>query len=161
MDEPASAWVMLFVAPVFIGIWCGSIYLIAWLSGWRRLAQRFAAAGEIDGQRHAFSSLFLGDWARYRNSLLVIVGVDGVYIRPALLFRFAHPALLIPWAAIARLDPPGTGASFGLAGFSNRPVTGLDVVDAPGGAPLRFGLVGAPLAAALLEMAPAALKPKR
>lgn len=94
-----------YLAPIFIiGSWLLVIYLIALTGGWRLLAQRFRAAGKIQGRRWSMQSASMRWMTRYNNGLTIGADETGLYIVPTLLFRMGHPPLYIPWMEITAQD---------------------------------------------------------
>lgn len=105
--EPFNPMFLLLLIPLFLVgfvlIWSGVIYLLAWLSGWRRLARHYRCAKIPDG------SLFGTFWAmlgpvNHRGTLRIQPAPEGLYLSTMVLFRLGHPPLLIPWHAIKRRD---------------------------------------------------------
>jgi hypothetical protein len=75
-------------------------WIFAWIGGWRSLAARYPARGPARGERFGMQSLWLSLPGEYLNCVDVLLGADGLHLRPFLLFRLGHPAILIPWPAI-------------------------------------------------------------
>lgn len=87
----------------FVLIWSGVVYLLAWVSGWRRLARHYRCAKAPTG------SVFGALWAMlgpvsYRGTLQIQPAPEGLYLSTMVFFRLGHPPLLIPWHAIKRQD---------------------------------------------------------
>ena len=94
---------------LFVVIWCGVIALLAGMSGWKRLARRYAAptgASPGTGSEQTFrsASAFLNG-VRYRHCLTVTVGPEGVGLALWPLFRMGQPPLRIPWTAVRSVAP--------------------------------------------------------
>ena len=87
-------------AVLFALIWCFVLWVVSWLSGWRRLADRFGAALEFGGDVVAFVSARIGI-ANYNGVLIVGANDEGLYLVPIQIFRLFHQPLFIPWAEIA------------------------------------------------------------
>lgn len=86
---------------LFSAAWGGLGWLLARVSGWRRLGRAFAAPGPAPaGRRRRFQTAHFGWFAHYERCLLLILAEPGLYLRPMVIFRFWHPPLLIPWGAI-------------------------------------------------------------
>lgn len=107
MDAP---WILLpLLFPLFfLFVWCSALWIIAAVSGWRRLARHFAEERPFLGE-----TLRLGS-ARFRAanySGVLTVGADasGLYLVPMRIFRAFHRPLLIPWSEIQTdaYDPAG------------------------------------------------------
>lgn len=95
---------VLLIIPTFIVfftlIWRGVIYLIAWLSGWRRLATRYSTSVvPISGVETGLYARM--GFANYNGVLSVGIWPEGLYLRPSYkLFSVGHKPLLIPWYAL-------------------------------------------------------------
>jgi hypothetical protein len=93
---------LLAVLLAFPLIWVLVALAVATLGGWRGLAQAYPASGRIRGAVFIGQSLSLGLLGSYRNCLEVTVEEEaGIHLIPMLLFRVGHPAILIPWSAVA------------------------------------------------------------
>jgi len=91
----------LFVPLFFIGLWLFISALFAFGSGWWSLARRFRAAARPEGQEVVGQVKKMGLLRENRITHL-IVSESGLYLYPSLLFRFLHPALLIPWSRVGQ-----------------------------------------------------------
>lgn len=84
----------------FAAIWLAASYLIAWASGWSRLASEFRAASNTTVPRIRLGTASMRFGAHYGH----IVGLDcqtsGLSLSVLPLFHFCHPPLLIPWNQI-------------------------------------------------------------
>ncbi|MHB8413786.1 MAG: hypothetical protein ACYDDA_12090 [Acidiferrobacteraceae bacterium] len=89
---------------LFVALWLGLSGLLSYLSGWRRLAARFRATKELEGERFRFASGAIGSSTclpvSYRGCLLFTVGSAGFRLALAFPFRFLSPPLFIPWAQV-------------------------------------------------------------
>jgi Kef-type K+ transport system membrane component KefB len=83
----------------FVVLWCFILWLASWVSGWRRLAERFASTFEYGGEVVAFVSARIGI-ANYSGMLILGAGDQGLYLVPIRIYRLFHPPLLIPWTEI-------------------------------------------------------------
>jgi hypothetical protein len=93
---------------LFIVAWLGTCALLSLMGGWHRLAKKFRATSEIDGEKYRFVSMSLGTGlfpVRYRNSLFVTVGRSGVALSVLFPFRVLHPPLFIPWSDVETVRP--------------------------------------------------------
>lgn len=92
------------LVPFFIlGFACLLLYIISFLSGWRRLARLYPAYNPPDGTRFRFKSGKVG-WAGYNNCLTYCAGFSGLYMAVFPLFSFGHHPLLIPWGEIRSVE---------------------------------------------------------
>jgi len=90
-----------FVFPfLFIGIWVGACYLIGAMGGWNTLAEHYRNKSDFQGELFRFNSGKLG-MAGYGGCLTLGASPHGFYLETLFLFRFGHPALLIPWEDIS------------------------------------------------------------
>ncbi len=98
--------VALFI-PFFAAVWIGVVYLVSAMSGWRELATRFSGNVSLSEKTFnaATATMNRGDRpgampGRYRNTLVVELGAEGIGLRPWKPFKFGHPPLRIPWGEI-------------------------------------------------------------
>ena len=94
-----SKWLL----PVFAALGFGGTGLLARLSGWATLAERFRSDAPVDGTRFRFASGSLGrGWfpVSYGSCLFVTVNSMGLRLSLFLLFRFSSPPLFVPWTAV-------------------------------------------------------------
>lgn len=105
----ASLLFLFFMVGVFlIGftlIWCFVVWLISHLSGWQRLAKRYAA-----GDRPVTGTIYRGfrglvGVAHYRQVLTLHINADGFFMETNPLFRLGHAGLFIPWSEIRSRAP--------------------------------------------------------
>lgn len=106
-NESFNPMLLLLLIPLllvgFLLIWSGVVYLIAWSSGWRRLARHYRCAKAPE------ESVFGTLWAmlgpvNHRGTLRIEPAPEGLYLSMMPFFRIGHPPLLIPWHAIKRQD---------------------------------------------------------
>lgn len=89
-------WEVLLPLALIPGFWAGLCVVIAWMSGWSRLVQRFRADRlPFDGETFRFQFLRIG-WCDYNGCVTYHVAPEGLFISIWLIFP-GHPALLIPW----------------------------------------------------------------
>lgn len=94
--------------PLFALLWLGVTGLLALLSGWVRLASRFAGTPMLEGERFRFVSGALGHRkfpVNYNGCLFVYLSPEGLGLSILFPFRFRSPPLLIPWSAIRAATP--------------------------------------------------------
>ncbi|MGH6962168.1 MAG: hypothetical protein ACREE7_16935, partial [Dongiaceae bacterium] len=84
----------------FVGLWCAATYLLAILSGWRRLGAHYAAEIPISGQRFRFRSAKSG-LVRYNSCLNFAAAPEGLYIWLLFPFRLGSSPLLVPWPDVS------------------------------------------------------------
>jgi len=83
----------------FAGMWLGVSVLLSRLSGWSRLAERYPAAAEPEGERIVWTSAQLGG-VSFRSCLNVTLGPSGLYLVPARIFRLFMTPVIVPWSDI-------------------------------------------------------------
>ena len=88
------------ILPFYVaGVWLLACVITSYTDGWHKLAQRFRATEPFSGATWNFQSGRMGI-ANYGSALTVGANFHGLYLRPMLLVRFAHPPLFIPWQEI-------------------------------------------------------------
>jgi hypothetical protein len=92
---PFPLWFPLF----FIGMWLLGSAFSALISGLGFLARRFRANSRPEGQKVTGQVKQMGIVPENRVTHM-IVSDSGLYLYASLLFRFMHPALLIPWREV-------------------------------------------------------------
>ncbi len=101
MEARDIAWITVVGSVVFsVFLWCFVLWVIAWTSGWRRLAQRYSDTSPLawsSGGGVRFASAQMG-LASYSGVLTVDATDKGVSIATIRLFRLSHPPLRIPWS---------------------------------------------------------------
>lgn len=101
-NTTAIVLLVIVVFPIFFAaLWIGITQLMSFIGGWRNLAKLYPAAGKPVGGRefHRVSGMF--GMASYKHVLTIVVTRDGLYVENRTIFRFGHPPLFIPFAAIA------------------------------------------------------------
>jgi hypothetical protein len=99
INKHPEGFVLLLIAYV-VALWFLIAYIIATVGGWRWLALRFRLQGDFNGPRWSWQSAKMRGLSNYNNCLIVGADGAGLYVATLLIFRFAHPALYIPWAEI-------------------------------------------------------------
>ncbi len=94
-----TGFVLLLLAYV-VALWLLVAYLIATFGGWRSLALRFGLQGDFNGSRWSWQSAQMRGVSNYNNCLIVGADNAGLFLATVFMFRFAHPALYVPWAEI-------------------------------------------------------------
>lgn len=84
-------------AAFFALIWCFVLWVVSWVSGWRRLADRFDAPFKFGGDVVAFVSARIGI-GNYSATLIVGANDEGLYLVPIRIYRPFHRPLFVPWA---------------------------------------------------------------
>jgi hypothetical protein len=85
---------------VFVGFWLLISRLFAELSGWTLLARRYRHLGpRPTGTRLSGQVVGLGP-VRENGATKVLLASEGLHLERNPLFRFGHPPILVPWAAV-------------------------------------------------------------
>lgn len=91
------------VAPLgllaMVAYWYGLVFVLAELSGWRKLQQRFAVERAAISVPMSRMSVRLG-WVRYNLVVLAGADQDALYLGVSMLFRGPHKWLRIPWSSL-------------------------------------------------------------
>jgi hypothetical protein len=101
--EPGAGmplWVLPLIPTTFVGMWIAVLLILAFASGWRALARRYAVASPMAGQTVYWGSASFNRFGlpvNFSNALNVGVGAQGVELKPALILGVFCPRLLIPW----------------------------------------------------------------
>jgi hypothetical protein len=115
---PPYAFVALF--PV---LWFAICELLAFVGGWRRLAEHYPHSGPAPAETARFRSGRVG-WVNYNNCLIVGAAPTGLYLSVLLPFRPGHAPLLIPWNDV-RAEPEGGWLKRVRLQFSRAPSVGF------------------------------------
>ena len=85
---------------VLVGFWLLISRIFAELSGWTLLARRYRYLGAPPtGARLWGQVVGLGP-VNENRATNVLLASEGLHLEKNLLFRFGHPPILVPWAAI-------------------------------------------------------------
>jgi|LJSS01.1.fsa_nt_gb hypothetical protein len=84
-----------------IGLWIGVLHVLAYLSGWKRLAQVYPLTTPLPNG----GTVVTLPYARlkgvgYRRVIRAAEGPTGLVLLLPGLFRIGHPPLFIPWSAL-------------------------------------------------------------
>lgn len=115
---------LLFFVPLFVAVWIGSMYLIAFAGGWRDLARVYRSDLPME-LAHEWRNRGgqMRNTTRYNGCLNL--GANSIGLRLSLwsLFRPGHPPLFIPWTDIQAT--PVRGMFFEMLEFSFARVPGV------------------------------------
>ena len=90
-----------YVFPIFfVGLWLFMSAFFSVITGWWSLAQKFRASERPDGEKITSQVKQMGMVPENRVTHIV-VSYAGLYLYASILFRFMHPALLIPWSKVS------------------------------------------------------------
>ncbi len=88
-----------------IALWCATLYLISFLTGWNALARRFRAQSEPYADARTvgpfFYTIYLRYWTHYSCVIRLTAAADALYASVLFPFRIGHPPLRIPWSEIS------------------------------------------------------------
>jgi hypothetical protein len=88
---------------VFPLFWLAVVWLISQF-GWAGFATHWETREKPTGTQYELITARIGI-ASYRNSLLVWVNQEGLFLEPIWFFRFAHRRLFIPWEDVTSIKP--------------------------------------------------------
>lgn len=95
---------IILIIPIFLtfftALWLLVGLLNSALSGWQRLATRYATEKPFSGHKWTWESGQMR-WVGIRNCLTVGADRNGLYLAMLVVFRFRHPPLFIPWSDIS------------------------------------------------------------
>lgn len=106
-------WLIALAFPVFFGaMWVGIVSFLAWASGWYRLGKTYGVdriPEDFVGRRQQTVTLGHGRFPRvhYRGMLWIGFARDRLMIKPHILFRWAHPPLVIPRDQVRAVERRG------------------------------------------------------
>ena len=92
-------WLLL----LFIVTCLAGVMLLARIAGWASLAVKLRARGVPAGESLRFVTGSLGSLhfpIKYKNCLRLVLHDDGFYLSLMYPFKFASPALFVPWAQV-------------------------------------------------------------
>ncbi len=99
-------WLTLVLSAIagYLVFWAGVVSLIGF-GGWRQLANLYPAEEwpEDEGIALSWQTGSVGV-SNYGNVLQAVIGADGLYLRPARMFAFNHPPVLVPWGAVVGIS---------------------------------------------------------
>jgi hypothetical protein len=91
----------LALIPLFVFFWCAIASLIAVLTGWTTLAERFRTTSTFTGPTWGFQSARMRWSSHYHGCLTVGADTTGLKLSILFLFRPGHPPLFVPWSEIS------------------------------------------------------------
>ena len=108
----------------YAALWVGISLLIAKVSGWSALAERYRTdPAMFTGWKTGFQSGRMRVWTRYGGALTVGANGMGFYLAVLAIFRAGHPPLFVPWHAIDVTQ--GTRFIYAYTTFHFREVPGV------------------------------------
>jgi hypothetical protein len=81
-------------------LWCAITYLIAWIGGWRDLADVYSDTRDFQGELFRMRSGTMRAHVGYNNCLTFGANRQGLVLKVFALFRPGHPPLFVPWVDI-------------------------------------------------------------
>lgn len=99
MNDTSSSDFSLLVLLIPVGLWLINSAVSTLISGWFSLARRFRAMSRPDGQKVTGQVRMMGAVPQ-SGVTYMIVSDSGLYLYVGFLFRFLHPAFLIPWREV-------------------------------------------------------------
>lgn len=104
-SDPAAAQLSAAIGFIvfFAAIWILVTKIISIVSGWSRLAEKYATTSRGEGERFRMASASIGSKnmpANYGGVLVVAIGTRGVFMKSCFPFSFFHKPLFFPWSKI-------------------------------------------------------------
>jgi hypothetical protein len=96
-----------YLFPVFgIAMWLAATGVIAQISGWSRLGDKYSTDKQFPDNTKGFQSATFG-MTSYRSCIWLGCDQNGLYMKtgPLFFFCFRHPPLFIPWSALSEARP--------------------------------------------------------
>ena len=87
------------------------LYGLSFLTGWRRLADRYPALRIPPAPATRFGFGVFRGWLGYNGALVVGCDTEALYVRTWWIFAWCHPAFVIPWREVTSIEPEGRGAT--------------------------------------------------
>lgn len=102
-EEDQFILILAFGLPIAGGFLCIIVsWILAYSGGWATLAESFRTHHRPIGAAISWCSLHFEPFTSYRRCIQVTLCDEGIFMIPILLFRFAHPAVLIPWSNVGK-----------------------------------------------------------
>jgi len=98
---PHGATLAALLILLFVSCWIVTGMLVSRMTGWHRLAERFALQGDFPAECWRFKSATARYGSQYNNCLTIAANPMGLYMAMLPGFRMGHPPLFIPWSEIA------------------------------------------------------------
>ncbi|MBL8021365.1 MAG: hypothetical protein JNM27_16965 [Leptospirales bacterium] len=95
-----ATWPVLLIVIAFPLAWFGInslVMLLLSFAGWSGLAEKYRFNGEMPEPNYRFVTVWTSIFGRYNRGMHISLTPRGLIVRPFILFRVAHPALLLPW----------------------------------------------------------------
>jgi hypothetical protein len=88
---------------VFICGWFGVSFYLGKLSGWQRMAERYAGNFQVNSAATFHGTSARVGEIRHNGSLKVFADDKGIYLEVFFPFKFGHKDLFIPWQDISKI----------------------------------------------------------
>lgn len=100
--NPPPAWFGYVFPAAFAAFWCLISWLISFVGGWSRLANRYRCREAVVGTEWRFQSAEMRRFApgNYGSCLRILANQDGIGFSVLFPFRIGHPPLFFPWSEI-------------------------------------------------------------
>lgn len=114
---------------VFIAGWVFTLHQLARMSGWANLAESYPGKKSFDGPKRYFQGAIIGE-VPHNGTLIIGANRDGLHLHTVLPFRFGHPPIFIPWAAVASVHRKKRFmANFVVVAFEQHPEATLQLLE--------------------------------
>ncbi|MGP6190756.1 MAG: hypothetical protein ACLPSH_11895 [Vulcanimicrobiaceae bacterium] len=104
MSAVAATGLLFSMLAMGLVIFVAMLYIFAQLTGWRRLAKRYAHHGGAGAVPYRVECVVLGELGANSPPLLIGVTGEGLTLRPIRPFRPAFASLLIPWCDVVAAE---------------------------------------------------------
>lgn len=89
----------------FVLIWLFVLFLVASLTGWRRLGSQYRTDRVPEGREFPAQSWYGKGSGRYLGAVDMAAAKDGLFMKMRVAFlRIAHPTLFIPWGEMREVE---------------------------------------------------------
>lgn len=105
MQSTSESFFVIFIlvacSGLFVAIWLGIMFLVSRFGGWHKLYQSYKFPSHVKQaiKSKSFQSIQIG-LSNYNGVMTLSYHPEGLGMEVMILFRFAHPKILIPWKDI-------------------------------------------------------------
>lgn len=104
MGAAATTGLLFSMLALGFAIFVAMLFVFAWLTGWRRLAERYGQRGGPAAAPYRVDCVILGELGCNSPPLLIGVAAEGLTLRPIRPFRPMFATLLIPWCDVVAAE---------------------------------------------------------
>jgi hypothetical protein len=129
--NPSQAIDLAVLIGLTVGLGLGgstlTVWLIGFMTGWRKLAAQFPARAPLPGAAAAFGSVGFYALGNYNNCVRFRMDEECLHIGLIPPFSWTHPPMSVPWAAVEIVEADARGSLLSGWGFSRLRVAGVPV----------------------------------